>query len=90
MRFSASSRIQRPYQRTSSARPSAPFFCQAPPPASSARASGFTGGNPANLGGNSTSALVIITATGLRSEAIAFSPSRCASSGIEPPPQKGS
>jgi hypothetical protein len=68
MRFFASSRIQRPYQRTSSARPCAPLAFQAPPFASFLRASGLTGGRPANFGGNSTSALLIITATGLRSE----------------------
>ena len=35
-------------------------------------------------------ALLIITATGFRSWAWASSPSRCASSGIAPPPAKGS
>ena len=54
------------------------------------RASGFTGGCPANVGGISISALVMSTATGFRSLAWASSPSRCASSGIDPPPQNGS
>ena len=54
------------------------------------RDSGFTGGLPANLGGISMSALVMSTATGFKSLACASSPSRCASSGIEPPPQNGS
>ena len=44
----------------------------------------------ANFGGISISAFVMSTATGLRSLACASRPSRCASSGIEPPPQKGS
>ncbi len=48
------------------------------------------GGCPANFGGISISAFVISTATGFRSLACASSPSRCASSGIEPPPQNGS
>ena len=84
MRDSASSRIQRPYQRISSASPCAPFH------ATCGSRSGFTGGQPANLGGISQVALETSTATGLRSEPCARSPSRCASSGIEPPPQKGS
>src|SRR6266545_1280372 len=54
------------------------------------RDSGFTGGLPANLGGISMSALVISTGTGFKSLACASSPSRCASSGIDPPPQNGS
>src|SRR5262249_47450136 len=58
----------------------ADFFCQ----------SGFTGGSPANFGGISMSAFVISTGTGFRSDAYARSPSRCASSGIDPPPQNGS
>ena len=45
---------------------------------------------PANRDGISTSALVIKTATGLRSEASAVRPRRWASSGIDPPPQNGS
>ena len=54
------------------------------------RAPGNTGGRPANFGGISISALLISTATGLRSEAWASRPSRCASSGIVPPPANGS
>ncbi|RME96988.1 MAG: hypothetical protein D6773_16405 [Alphaproteobacteria bacterium] len=54
------------------------------------RDSGFTGGMPANFGGISIKALLIKTATGFKSEAIARSPRRCASRGIEPPPAKGS
>ena len=53
-------------------------------------ASGFIGGLFANFGGISIKALVIRTATGLRSDPTAFMPSRCASSGIDPPPQNGS
>ena len=53
-------------------------------------ASGLTGGLLANLGGISISALVMRTATGLRSDPTAFMPSRCASRGIDPPPQNGS
>ncbi len=45
---------------------------------------------PANFGGISISAFVMSTATGFRSLACASSPSRCASNGMEPPPQKGS
>ena len=48
------------------------------------------GGWPANFGGISMSAFVMRTATGFRSLPCASSPSRCASSGIDPPPQKGS
>ena len=50
---------------------------------------GLTGGMPANFGGISINALLISTATGLRSEAWASRPRRWASSGIEPPPAKG-
>ena len=56
----------------------------------SARLSGLTGGNPANLGGISTIDLVMRTGTGLRSPPYAGKPNRCASKGPEPPPQKGS
>ena len=52
--------------------------------------SGSTGGPPANIGGISIIALVMSTATGFRSEAYARRPNRCASKGIDPPPQKGS
>ena len=51
---------------------------------------GKTGGRPANFGGISISALLMSTATGLRSEACASSPRRWASSGIVPPPANGS
>ena len=53
-------------------------------------ACGFTGGLPANLGGISIIALLMSTATGLRSLACASKPSRCASSGRAPPPANGS
>lgn len=51
---------------------------------------GLTGGLSLNLGGISINALVISTATGFKSLPCASKPKRCASRGIEPPPQKGS
>ena len=56
----------------------------------SARSRGFTGGLSAKRGGISIIALLIIIATGFRSLACATKPSRCASSGMLPPPAKGS
>ena len=53
-------------------------------------ASGFTGAMPANRGGISIMALLIIMATGFKSWAWAFSPRRWASRGMAPPPAKGS
>jgi hypothetical protein len=53
-------------------------------------AAGLTGGCPANMGGISTSVFVMSTATGFRSLPCASNPRRCASRGIDPPPQNGS
>ena len=86
MRRRASSRIQPPYRRTSSARPRAPDQ----PALDRSSASGWTGGRPENRGGSSTRAFVMRTATGLRSLARTSSPSLWPSSGMEPPPQNGS
>ena len=82
----ASSRIHSPYARTSAASPVAP----SQPPIRLSASPGNTGGRPANFGGISISALLISTATGLRSEACASRPRRWASSGIVPPPANGS
>ncbi len=72
----------------SSASPAAPFH--EPDAPSFFFASGFTGGLPANFGGISISAIVMSTGTGFKSLPCASSPRRCASSGIDPPPQNGS
>ena len=65
-------------KRTSSASPCAPRHSLDNGP-DSARASGFTGACPANVGGISIIALLISTATGFRSLACASSPRRWAS-----------
>ena len=85
IRRSASSRIHRPYASTSAASP-----CARSQVVRVVATSGCTGGRPANRGGISIIALLISTATGFRSPARAVRPSRCASSGIVPPPANGS
>ena len=85
MRRWASSLIHRPYACTSAAKP-----CARSQVVRVLSMSGCTGGSPLKRGGTSIVALLISTATGFKSPASAVSPSRWASSGMAPPPAKGS
>ncbi|KAK43645.1 hypothetical protein BG58_31235 [Caballeronia jiangsuensis] len=69
MRFSASARIHAPYRRTSSASPFAPDQSSCSVACFSSAGIGPTGLRPAKRGGISIIALLIVTATGLRSDA---------------------